>query len=317
MSGHDTERRRRILPRGGRALPLLTADGLALRALFWQPARATASIGIIPGRGEFIERHAETVADLLDRGFAVAVLDMRCHGLSPRLPGAPLKHHLEDFAPMVEDVRRFLAAMRTAGMPAPIHLFACSMGAHVALRLLHDHPGMVDRALLVAPMTAIRFIFPPGPAVRLWARTMCRLGLGKSWAPGQAKRHLPAARARAFPLLTSDPERYADETWQLAENPALRIGGVSWAWLDAAFRSVALLAAPGYAEAIATPVLLVLGSADRVVDNAVTRALAARMPAAELVEIVGARHEILRERDELRNRLFDHLDRFFGLSRAT
>lgn len=313
MPGSAEPTRRRVLPPGGRRLAVRTADGLDLRALFWRPEGVGRSIAIVPGRGEFIERYAETVADLLDRGVAVAVLDMRGHGLSPRLPGAPLEHHLDDFAPMVEDVRRFLAAMADAGMPGPFGLLAHSMGAHVTLRLLHDRPGIVARALLVAPMTAIRFRFPPAFCLRLLAAAMCRLGRGKAWAPGQAKRHLPAARARAFSFLTSDPGRYADEAWQLAENPALALGGVSWGWLDAAFRSSALLTKPGYPEAIPTPVLFVLGGADRVVDNAATRALAARMPAAETVDIEGARHEILRERDDLRDRLFAHLDRFFGL----
>lgn len=316
MPGSAAETRRRILPPGARSLAVRTADGLDLRALSWRPEGAGGSIAIVPGRGEFIERYAETIADLLDRGTAVAVLDMRSHGLSPRLPDAPLLHHLDDFAPMVEDVRRLLDAMADAGMPGPFGLLAHSMGAHVALRLLHDRPGDVARAALLAPMTAIRFRFPPTAAVRLWARAMVRLGRGRAWAPGQAGRHLPAARAHAFRFLTSDPERYADEAWQLAENPARALGGVSWGWLDAAFRSAALLAAPGYAEAIATPVLIVLGGADRVVDNTVTRAIAARMPAAETVEIPGARHEMLRERDELRERVFAHLDRFFGLSRA-
>src|SRR3546814_9042132 len=56
--------------------------------------------------------------------------------------------------------------------------------------------------------------------------------------------------------LTSDVERYADELWWNGANPAHVLGGASWGWLDAAYRSIDALEAPGVAEGISVPVLL-------------------------------------------------------------
>ena len=39
-------------------------------------------------------------------------------------------------------------------------------------------------------------------------------------------------------LLTSDPERYGDEAWWTAQNPALSMGSPTYGWLAAAFGSI-------------------------------------------------------------------------------
>ena len=113
-------------------------------------------------------------------------------------------------------------------------------------------------------------------------------------------------------FLTSDRERFADEDWILAQNPGLKLGGVTWGWLDAAFRSMRRFAEPGYVEAITTPVLIVLGGADRVIDNDAARAVAARLPRGACLVIDGARHDILHESDRYRDRFWTAFDRFIG-----
>ncbi|MFQ5346578.1 MAG: alpha/beta fold hydrolase [Rhodothalassiaceae bacterium] len=304
--------RRRTAPPGAVRDSLPTGDGLRLRVVSWQP-EATPGCGsvlVVPGRTEYVERHFETAADLLDRGLAVAVLEMRGHGLSPRPLANPMKHHASDFSAMIDDVARFFAYASDSRMPRPHILLAHSMGAHVAFRVLHERPRAVEAAVLTAPMFGLRLEGLPRMLVPRLARLAVRLGLGTRYALGQSDWRGGQAREMLRDLLTSDRERFADEDRILAEHPELRLGGVTWGWLDAAFRSMAGIAAPGYAEVVTTPLLLVLAGADRVVDNRAAEEVAARLPHGKCVVIEGARHDILHESDPYRDRFWAAFDEF-------
>ena len=67
--------------------------------------------------------------------------------------------------------------------------------------------------------------------------------------------------------LTSSPERYAELRRRVAATPELALGGVTYGWLAAALRSIALTRRPGYLEAIATPILVCQAGAERIVSN--------------------------------------------------
>jgi len=304
--------RRREPPPGGEIRTLKAFDGVTLRVMLWPDGGEHGSIAIVPGRAEFIERYFEVAAELRERGFAVAILDHRNHGLSGRPLANPQKHHLHDFAPMVEDLGQILDTVIATEMPAPVSLLAHSMGAHIALRLLHDRPAAVARAVLTAPMIGIRTLPLPSCVAAGLAAGACGLGYDDRYAPGQKDWETGLPRERLRRRLTSDADRFADEEWQILRKPALKLGGVTFGWLDAAYRSIRLLARPGYAEAIATPALFVLAEREKVVDNTATRRFARRMPAAEIVEIAGAMHEILRERDVLRQQFWRSFDGFMS-----
>lgn len=303
--------RRRKRPAGAQALRVAAADGCALRAMAWPASQARGSVLIVPGRTEFIERYYETVADLRDRGLAAAVIDMRNHGLSDRPLPRRDKHHLNDFGIMIDDVRRYAAAAAAAALPEPYYALGQSMGGHVVLRTLHRHPRLFAKAVLSAPMIDIAFAPLPRGLVAALARIATALGAGRAYAFGQGGYDpSPKARAKLQALLTSDAERYGDEAYHLAREPDLALGGVTFGWLAAALASIAELRAPGVPEAIATPCLFALAGADTVVDNDAARRLAARMPSADIVEIPGALHEILRERDRYRDRFWNAFDPF-------
>ena len=62
-----------------------TPDGAELRFARWPPpAGRKGTVCVFTGRGEQIEKYFETVADLRDRGFAVAMIDWRGQGHSSR-----------------------------------------------------------------------------------------------------------------------------------------------------------------------------------------------------------------------------------------
>ena len=309
-------------PAGASELPLLqrqggedafftALDGTQIRYVIWPAPDASSPGGVIllPGRSEFIEKYSETVQDLLARGFWVAAMDWPGHGLSGRPLSNRHKHHLTSFAPLADDLKRFIGELDARGLARPRIILAHSMGAHVALRYLHDCPDRVDGAVLSAPMVALTF----APFGRWLTQSLMRLaitfGLGQRYAPGQTNYGAFQRSDANMRLLTSDPERFQIEHRWIGQNPDLALGGVTYGWLDAAMASIAEINAPGYAEAIETPILIVQAGADRLVDNARQEAFAGRLPNASFMRIEGARHEILNERDEYRDRFLAAFDR--------
>lgn len=111
---------------------------------------------------------------------------------------------------------------------------------------------------------------------------------------------------------TRDAARLERERRLIARQPELWLGGVSYGWLAAAFDSIARLRAPGAVEAITVPTLVVGAGSDTVVCNRAQRRLVARLPRGRYVEIRDAFHEVLMERDAIRQRFWSAFDAFTG-----
>ncbi len=312
-AGRDASaRRRRTSPPGARFDWMERPDGVRVRVAFWPPQSGAGrgTVVILHGWREFIEKYFETIADLLDRGYGVATMDWRGQGLSSRPLADRHKGHAQTFEPNIEDVHALMAHAK-AELPGPYFLMAHSFGGHCALRFLHEAPNAVDRAVLLAPMIGIYLHFLPEPVARALVKGAQVIGAESGYAPFQT-RYSEAARHRQMTVLTSDPDRFEDELAACRANPDLALGGVTYGWLGAAFKSIARLRSPGFAEAITTRTLIVLAGCDRVVDNRLARRFYDRLPNAHLLEIAGARHEILKERDDLRQQFFAAFDRFMA-----
>ena len=301
-----------IMPPGGSFRHLRAADGVDIRTAHW-PApegKALGSVLLLQGRREFIEKYFEVIADLQDRGFDVYTLDWRGQGLSSRPLANRQKGHVVNFELYLKDLNLFMKKIVLPQAPGPLFMLGHSMGGHLGLRYLHDHPGTFEKAILSAPMVDIELgMF--GHISRMIVKSMMPLRRAEEYALFQGD-FSEKTRAREVDLLSSDPERLEIEIYHIRENPGLALGGVTYGWLDAAFKSITRLKAPGYVEAIETPVLMMTAGADKVVSVAAQTALAARMPQCQQKIIPGARHEILMERDDLRNQFWKAFGGFVG-----
>ena len=301
--------RRRQVPSGATFKAIVTADGWRLRMAFWPARDASRGTAILlHGRREFIEKYYETVADLQDRGYAVATMDWRGQGLSGRLLQDRQKGHIATFDSYVLDLK-CLVDWVMAHLPGPYLLIGHSMGGHVVLRYLGEQPAGIAAAVAVAPMTGIAFGPLPERLARGLTQAACGLGFAESYAPAQGP-YSPSGRRAEAGLLTSDLDRLEDEIIACEQNSDLALGGVTYGWLRAAFRSIDTLRAPGFAEAIMVPVLAITAGRDRVVRNRDTRRFIKRLHQGRLIDIAEARHEIFKERDDLRAWLWAAFDGF-------
>jgi lysophospholipase len=299
------------LPLGGEEITFLGKDGWPLRSIVWRPNLAMRTIVLLNGRGDFIEKYAELIGDMLSRGYAVASMDWRGQGLSGEVTPPPRRTHIENFNLWLEDAQRWLGTVVQAKCPGPYHLLAHSMGGHLGLRLMHDVPTMFERAVLLVPMLSLQTHPFSVKFARRVAALAVRMGQGERLGFGQLPYNPLFQTAIRMNRLTSDKPRFDQEAAAIAANPALAIGGVSYAWVNAAFASCELLASPGFAEAIAIPTLILAAEREVLIDNAATKVFAARMPAAKFEIIADGRHELFRERDAIRAPVLSKIFNFY------
>lgn len=279
------------------------------RAAATKPVRGCAAV--LPGRCEPIEKYAETAADLATRGFDVLVAEWRAHGLSGgRRTDNPQKHHLDDFNQLADDLEITLGG-EEINRHAPRLLLAHSMGALAATLHLARHPRRYAAAVLVAPMFDINVSPWPKELARAIAHAAVTLGFGETYAFSQGD-YDPAERVfDPANRLTGDPARYAvlQDLW--ANQPEMRLGGVTFGWLAAAFRAMDAVAAGDVGlAAVETPVLILSAPEDRIVDAASHAAAAKRFRDARLVDFPGAKHELLMEGDDVRKAVWRAIDDF-------
>lgn len=288
-----------------------TSDGLSIRYCMCRPGRtdAAGSAVVLCGRSEFIEKYRETISDLTGRGFYVWMADWRGQGGSDRLLDNPHKGHVGSFDDYVSDLAHFMAHIVFPGAPRPLVIVAHSMGALIALRYLHVHHQAIDRAVLISPMVDIHLYPVPRGIMRAAARLAAWMGCRASYAAGGGD-YDPGARTFENNRLTGDPDRYFDTVVKLTENPDLAVGGLTYGWLGAAFRSIDILAAPGYVERITTPVLIASSADERVVSRTAQKKLCSRLQDCRFVDIMHAKHELLRERDPVRAQFWKAFDGF-------
>ena len=295
----------------------LLAAGAKLRAAVFAPDAGAKPRGVcvlLNGQTEFIEKYFEVIDELRGRGLAVAAVDWRGQGGSGRLvPDAPLKGHIHDFAEYDADLEAMMdeiVAPLLSGGQRPIAL-THSMGGHVLLRYLGRHQGCFAACALCAPMLMFSTRGQPRWLVQLVTNVMTRIGRGRDFVWGIAGRD-PLTMTFDEQIVTSDRARFQRTQGLLVQHPELRLAGPTWGWVAAAYRSIGGFAAPGYGECITTPVLICGAGRDRIVVTDAARRFAARMPAATYLEIEGAEHEILMERDVFRQRLWSAFDAFMA-----
>ena len=293
---------------------ILTRDGKRLRTQIFDAASGTPGRGVcvlLHGQTEFIEKYVEVIGELQGRGFTVATFDWPGQGGSYRFLADPLKAHVGNFAEYDSALWLFMDEVVKPLTDKPPVILAHSMGGHIALRAMHDRPNAFKCAVLSAPM--LRALTRGYP--RAIARAACwienQIGAGNDWVWGMEQRD-PHKVTFETQLVTSDRARFQRTQDFLRAHPDLRLAGPTWGWLEAAYRSMATVMAPSYAEAITTPVLICAAGKDRIVDVTAEHEFIRRLPKGELFDMPEAEHEILMESDPIRARFWGAFDGFVG-----
>jgi lysophospholipase len=286
-----------------------TPDGAELRFARWAPpAGRKGTVCVFTGRSEQIEKYFETVRDLRERGFGVAMIDWRGQGHSSRRLRDPRKGYVRDFADFEIDVESFVQQVVLPDCPPPYFALAHSMGGAVMLRIAHAGKRWFDRMVLSAPMIDL-----PGRATSLASVAFLRLlrltGQGGRYIPGGSDA-LTGSESFINNPFTSDPVRFSRNAAILEEDPTLGIGSPTVAWADTAVRTMRGFRAADYPLQIRQPILMLAASSDTIVSTAAIEEFAYHLRAGSHLVIAGSRHEILQEQDRYRAQFWAAFDAF-------
>jgi lysophospholipase len=298
------------VPDGAVAGYVKAADGTKLRyALFRPKGEAQGTVVLVQGRAEFIEKYFETVRDLLVRRFAVVTFDLRGQGGSERLLSNPAKGHVTDFADYVADLDAVLDQVVFTDCPTPVFALGHSTGATVLLLASVGGRSRFRRQVLLSPFLGLPDDRAHDTAARVFTTVARGLGFGRLAMP-TAGSHIRHAQSFETNRLTGDATRYARNAALAAAHPELVVTVPTIAWINAALASIARIDAEDFAPRIRVPGLIVAGGNDRIVSLAAIERFASRFKVGHLIVIAGARHELLQEREPLREQLLAAFDAF-------
>lgn len=294
------------VPEGGKAVFVNAQDGTQIRVAYWQGGTRTALL--FPGRTEYIEKYGRMIQKLLDRNMNVVVLDWRGQGLSARADGIDTRGHVEEFLEFQQDISAALAIPEIAALNGPHILFAHSMGGAIGLRALIE--GLdVKAAVFSSPMWGI----PNDAAFRPILGAVTNAGkpfkLDKALAPGTKPTFYVLEETFEKNNLTTDRNHFAMMKAHLTAHPELGLGGPTIRWASQAAREMAKLRA---ANAPDIPMLVLLGSEEKVVDPKAIMKRVPTLPNAKLQMIAGAHHEIWMERPDIQEQIWKFTDEFLN-----
>lgn len=267
----------------------------------------SAIVIVLEGLSEFTEKYFETSRSMLARNFAVWAMDWQYQGRSGRLKDYPQRRHSDGVHADVSDLKYFITnIIEPANITnAPIVILAHSFGAHVTLRFQSEHPGHIKAIAASAPFLGLRYL--DHPLIDRYAHFMARThGLEYAADKDWHEQSRPLTGRIKF---SADPRRNSvHRAWCMAD-PALQVGGPTWAWISEALKSRALLMDPAIARAIDIPLIIGIAGNEEIVRNGATRKFAKNLPYAVTLELKDAYHEIPMEKDFSRNQLFSGLDK--------
>ena len=201
-------------------IPVMSADGTALHATWWQPAGTPkATLVRVHGLGEHSGRNSHVAERLRDAGYAVCMFDLRGHGRSPGGRGhTPFDRTMEDIAACLAEARD-----RVPGVPR--FLYGHSLGGLLvltyALRQKPDLAGLVvSSAALRTPVleqqlkvTAAKLLGSALPTVAI-PSGLDDTGLSRDPAVIEAYRADPLVHDKGSLALAKDAAAGAD--WAMA-----------------------------------------------------------------------------------------------------
>ncbi len=289
------------------------ANNVEIYYQFYQPENAKALVVIMPGRAESCFKYAELCYEMQKNGFAILLFDHQGQGLSTRRCLNPQIGFVDQFEDYIQDAIQLIGTVQTEQSITnlPIYLLAHSMGGAIGSCVMIEKPALFEKAVLMAPMYGISAPIPVWLAKKLVSiglKRQLNKQLDADYFWGQ-QNYIPVEFSKNH--LTHSQQRYQYFVETHSQNAKLQLGGVSFQWLQQAFRMMEYIKVN--LDRIQTPSKIFLATQDTVVNSDEIKKLANRVKNAQLIEVQGAKHEILFETDDLRHFALRQIFDFFEL----
>ena len=250
---------------------LTTSNGVVLYTQSWCAPQPKATIALIHGIAEHSARYQHVGEYLAARGYTVHTMDLRGHGRSPgkRILVRQLDEHSQDVA-------NFLSWVRQEATGQPLFLLGHSMGGLiVTYHVLTQQPKLTG-VILSSPALKLA---PVSPLLVAVGRVIARIIPGLPMVPLDNR------------MLSRDPLIVQANT----ADPLVHHGGIPAATGLAMIKAVAYV--DQHMQTFQLPLLIIQGTADRIVDPEGSKQLYARAQSSDktLKLYDGFYHEVLNE----------------------
>ena len=257
------------------------------------------TIIITPGQSEFIEIYFELIKNLNEEGYNVWAMDWSGQGGSQH-EIVDTNRAINNFNYDYLDLRDFITevVLKDKG---PIIIFAHSMGAHIALRLIAEESDIVDGAILNSPMVTINTGLFPHDLSTVLARLIASAGFGWWYAPGNAAWEYKPYYVSDDNKNTSDFNRGVwKENWRLKEPHTRKSYGVTFEWLRNYAQSREKLVNSVKLRNTPINILMTIALDDVMVLPNESIALCTTIPKCDHILYNKSKHEIYLEVNEIR-----------------
>jgi len=283
--------------------------GGSIRYAIQRRKSSRGTLVILSGRAEFLEKYIELCRDLQDYGYRICLFDHCGQGGSSRQLQDSQKGHIDDFRHYVDDLHLLLTRPEVMESSSELVILSHSMGGTIATLFSSEYPHRVDGMILVSPMLQINTgLFLPPPLVEAISTISCTLGYREEYVLGGTRFNpeLPFVNNE----LTGDPTRFRRNLQFIKDNENLALGSPTFGWLRQAYRS--MREARNRAAELRCPILLFQGAEDRVVGLREMNSFCDGVENCEIIRYQDGRHELLMERDYIRDPLLVSIKDFLG-----
>lgn len=272
---------------------------------YLQDESERGAIVISSGRTEAVVKYKEVIFDLFNNGYSVYIWDHRGQGFSDRMLPDHDMGYIDEFQFYIDDMKYFYDKYVIPNNHSNIYLLAHSMGGAIGVTYLEQFPDDFNSAAFSSPMLGLSF--PSCLVVSILS------GDNPEYAPGNDNYEKSIVPFEENDL-TNSKIRYQlmEETFQ--HSPKARLGGATYQWVNKSCDQFDIIFEN--LEKIETPLMLFSGSEESIVSSSAHNNFIAKLKAqgkdAQGYYVEGAKHELLIEKDNVRNSVIATVLNFFS-----
>ena len=266
---------------------------------------------IMPGRTEPAVKYAEVAYDLKDLRMNVFILDIQGQGESDRLAKDPQKGYVRYFNDYIVDLKQFIHEVvipQTRGTEYSI--LSHSMGAAISAKYISVYRNhQIKKLILNAPMFELNTTPYKEWIARLYSQALVLGGKGFDYAPGRGP-YKPSEDTFEKNDVTHSKVRFELNKNIFLDRPELIVAGPTARWVRESL--ITTKSAKNWGKSIKIPMMVFQAELDQVVHMPRQAQFCDNAPQCEIHLFKGSFHEILMEKDLIRDGAIAKIKKFLS-----
>jgi lysophospholipase len=258
------------------------------------------AVVFLPGMGEPAIKYYDITTDLeIDATYYL--WDHIGQGISFHfVPLERQKVYVDTFDTYTKTLTHFLESIRSKHKT--IIVIAHSMGGHIALKVSHEKPLLIDKLVLSAPLIEINKTWVPIHFIA-W---LANIFPGEYYPPFYFLFKKNSERGN---YTTTSKEKVAIYKQTKLVYPEIVRSGATLSWIRASLESIDQLKKMSWND-YKTPLLLIQAEEDFLVSNPAQNEICKRIPTCSMKHVLKSRHELLFENKEPRDAAVTYIKDF-------